>query len=121
MVARQCDGTMSKLTYLKDLRGHKMPDGAYRVLVAVFNYTNARGENAHPGEERLADDTGKSQRSVREHLKWLVDNGYLIKDKRGHGNGDGPAMATVYRLQPTGESAQPTGEHSPTIRCCIRS
>jgi DNA-binding transcriptional ArsR family regulator len=118
MVARQSGDTMSagkgfsKLSYLKDLRGHDMPDGAYRVLVAVFNYTNARGANAHPGEARLADDTGMSERSVRRHLKWLTDNDYLIKGKRGHGKSAAtPAMATVYELgRPTGQIAQATGQ-----------
>ncbi len=78
-----------KLKYLKDLRGHKMPNGAYRVLVAVFNYTDAEGENAHPGEARLADDTGMAERTVRDHLKWLTDRGYLIKVRRGRGKGAG--------------------------------
>lgn len=62
---------MSKLTYLKDLRGHKMSNAAYRVLIAVFNYTNAQGLHAHPGEARLAEDTGMAERTVRDHLKWL--------------------------------------------------
>lgn len=118
--------TFSKLTYLKDLRGHEMSDGAHRVLVAVFNYTNASGTGAHPGERRLADDTGKSERSVRTHLKWLTEHGYLVRVSRGHGNG-GRGIATVYALnlpaesriaddEPTGEIALATGEIESTYR-----
>jgi hypothetical protein len=86
-----------------------MPNGAYRVLVAVFNYTNAVGQNAHPGEARLAHDTGMSVRSVRDHLKCLTDNGYLVKGKRGHGSGGSQGMATVYSL-----GSSPTGDFAPT-------
>ncbi|WP_136244641.1 MULTISPECIES: helix-turn-helix domain-containing protein [Mycobacterium] len=123
----------SKLTYLKGLRGHDMSNGAYRVLLAVFNYTDEYGNNAHPGEQRLADDTGLSARSVRDYLKWLTENGYLVKGPRGHGNGQGQGFATVYGLGmpelpaesrrlvdsnevPTGEIPQATGEISPTYR-----
>jgi hypothetical protein len=120
----------SKLTYLKDLRGQKMSAPAYRVLLAVFNYTNESGENAHPGEKRLAEDTGLSQRSVRDYLKWLTENGYLIKGKRGHGSG-GQGIATVYALdlpaesrrlatgrieEPTGRIEEPTGEITSSYR-----
>ena len=111
-----------------------MSNGAYRVLLAIFNYTNKSGENGHPGEQRLADDTGLSPRSVRDYLKWLTDQGYLIKGPRGHGNGgQGHGFATVYALgmpdlpaesrrlvdsdeEPTGEISPPTGEISPTYR-----
>lgn len=89
----------SKLTYLKSLRGQKMSHGAYRVLVEVFNYTGASGRHAHPGERRLADDTGIAVRTVRAHLKWLTENGYLIKGPRGHGGGGhGPGLATLYAV-----------------------
>jgi DNA-binding transcriptional MocR family regulator len=118
--------TFSKLTYLKDLRGHDMPNGAYRVLVAVFNYTNASGEGAHPGERRLADDTGLSVRSVRDHLKWLTEHGYVQRGRRGHGSG-GRGIATRYAVTlpaesraeddaPTGEIPSPTGEIASTYR-----
>jgi hypothetical protein len=115
----------SKLTYLKALRGHEITNGAYRVLVAIFNYTDEAGENAHPGEQRLAADTGLSSRSVRDYLKWLTEKKYLIKGPRGHGNGgQKPGMATVYALgmpdlpaearpldeEVTGEIPQATGE-----------
>jgi len=121
----------SKLTSLKALRGHEISNGAYRVLLAIFNYTDEAGENAHPGEQRLAADTGLSPRSVRNYLKSLTKDGYLVKGPRGHGNGgQGRGFATVYALgmselpaesrqldeEPTGEtrnlpakSRQPTG------------
>jgi hypothetical protein len=101
----------SKLTYLKSLRGHQMSPSAYRVLVEVFNYTNASGGHAHPGERRLAEDTGLAVRSVRAHLKWLTDNGYLKKGPRGHGGGgQGPGWATVYAVAlPAGRPLSTSG------------
>jgi DNA-binding transcriptional ArsR family regulator len=109
---------LTKLEYLKALRGHKIPHGAYRVLVEAFNYTDKFGENAHPGERRLAEDTGMAKRTMRGHLKWLTENGYLIKGKRGHGSG-GVGFATVYAVGldhiplaelTTAEIPRPTGE-----------
>jgi hypothetical protein len=84
--------TFSKLTYLKDLRGHEIPRATLAVLIAVFNYTDKSGQNAHPGEKRLAEETGRDERTVRRHLKWLTDHGYLVKASRGHSGG----RATVY-------------------------
>lgn len=126
----------SKLNYLKSLRGKQISAPQYRVLVEVFNYTDEYGHDAYPGQKRLAEDTGMSARSVRDHLTWLVNNGYLIKVRRGRGNGlGGGGECTRYRLntepESTGESTgvkrqlcvnqpadlrQPTGEISPTIR-----
>jgi hypothetical protein len=101
----------SKLTYLKNLRGHQMSSGAYRVLVALFNYTDASGRHAYPGERRLADDTAIKERTVRAHLKWLTDNGYLIKGARGHGGGGrGHGIATVYAVALPAEHPLSTGE-----------
>jgi Helix-turn-helix domain len=116
----------SKLAYLKDLRGHNMPSTAYRVLVAVFNYTDASGQGAHPGQRRLAEDTGIKERRVRDHLRWLTEHGYLIEVSRGHGSG-GHGVATVYALnlpaesrtphdEPTGKIQQATGNISSTNR-----
>jgi hypothetical protein len=107
----------SKLTYLKSLRGHKMSPRAYRVLVEVFNYTDESGRHAYPGERRLAEDTGMSQRTVRDHLKWLAHNGYLIKGARGHGGGGrGQGIATVYAVDLPAGCPLPTGEIPSTYR-----
>jgi hypothetical protein len=113
----------SKLKYLKDLRGHKIPRGAQAVLVAVYNYTDKSGKNAHPGEKRLADDTGADTRTVRRHVKWLTDNGYLTRVSRGHGGG----MASVYNIalpdktvllatRQLDKNGQPTGQICPGYR-----
>jgi hypothetical protein len=107
----------SKLTYLKSLRGHKISTSAYRVLVGVFNYTDAAGEHAYPGEPRLAGDTGMAVRTVRDHLKWLTDNGYLIKGARGHGGGGrGHGIATVYAVALPAKCPLSTGEIPSTNR-----
>lgn len=87
----------SKLTYLKDLREHTLSNGAYRVLLAVFNYTDAYGQQAHPGIARLAMDCGMGESTVRRHLTWLKEHGYVVQQSRGHNVGD-VNLASVYSL-----------------------
>jgi hypothetical protein len=94
-----------------------MSSGAYRVLVEVFNYTDESGRHAYPGERRLAEDTGMSQRTVRDHLKWLAHNGYLFKGARGHGGGGrGRGIATVYAVALPAGCPLPTGVIPSTYR-----
>lgn len=103
---------LTKLEYLKALDGRGIPNGPYRVLVGVFNYTNKFGEHAYPGEQRLAENTGMAARTVRDHLKWLTVNGYLIKGRRGHGGGKATKYAVGIDFRPMVELGA-AGENSP--------
>jgi hypothetical protein len=85
------------LTYLKDLRGHKIGNGAYRVLLAVFNYTDEHGKNAHPGIARLAEDCDMGESTVRRHLTWLKERRYVVQESRGHSVG-AVNLASIYSL-----------------------
>jgi Helix-turn-helix domain len=88
-----------KFTYLKGLHRHRFPkgDGAYRVLVTILDYADERGRNAHPGVARLADDCGMGASTIRRHLKWLKERGYIVQESRGHSVGD-LKLASVYSL-----------------------
>jgi Helix-turn-helix domain len=88
-----------KFTYLKGLHGHRFPkgDGSYRVLVSVLDYADQHGRNAHPGIARLAKDCVMGESTVRRHLKWLKDNGYIVEESRGHSVGD-VRLASKYSL-----------------------
>jgi hypothetical protein len=57
----------------------------------------------------LADDVETTDRTVRKHLKWAIDTGYLLRTRRGHRLGDGTAIASEYPLcQPeTGDRLRP--------------
>jgi DNA-binding transcriptional ArsR family regulator len=46
-----------------------------------------------PGQERLAQDLGLSDRNVRTHLKSLEENGLLTIKRRGQGK------TNIYELQ----------------------
>lgn len=71
-------------------------------LVAAFlaSYADfADGSNAHPGRERLADETGLSVRSVERHLSTLVRDGWIRRTAQGGGRGGSPRHAAdAYQL-----------------------
>jgi hypothetical protein len=103
-----------KFAYLKALSGRNFPkgDGAFRVLVAVWNYADEQGRNAHPGVSRLAADCCMGESTVRRHLKWLTEHGYLVRESRGHNVGE-VSLASVYSLArpelPPGAERKPNG------------
>jgi hypothetical protein len=58
---------------------------ARHVALTLSLYMNERGGSAFPGAERLAHDTGLSERAVRDHLNGLVHAGWLVLLHRGGG------------------------------------
>ena len=86
-----------KFTYLKGLHGHPVPPAAYRVLVTVLDYTNERGEMAYASVGRLAADCCMNERTVKRHLAWLREHGYLTRTKRGRRVGN-VGLASEYSL-----------------------
>ena len=54
------------------------------VAVTLSLYMNERGASAFPGARRLAHDSGLGERTIREHLGILVEQGWLgIVEKGG--------------------------------------
>lgn len=87
----------SKLSWMKRLRGVKMPHARYRVLMTVFDYTSKDGTRAHPGTTRIAADSGIDRRDVQRHLRDLEQDGWLIVQHPG-GNQHFKGAAKMYGL-----------------------
>lgn len=47
---------------------------------------------------QIADDVVLHERTVRRHLTWASEAGYLIRTRRGHRLGSGQAVASEYQL-----------------------
>lgn len=77
--------------YQQDIRGA----GRKFVLIALADIADDRGY-AFPGQKRLTRMTGQSERSVREHLEWLEENGYLRREQRRRS--DGTRTSDAYYL-----------------------
>lgn len=53
------------------------------VLHVISTYMNSHGEGAFPTIETIADKSGLSVRTVKNHIPLAVDSGWLIKTKIG--------------------------------------
>ncbi|GGR60989.1 DNA-binding transcriptional ArsR family regulator [Nocardioides luteus] len=67
------------------------------VALVLATYADRDGANAHPGEDRLAEDCGMSPRSVRRHLAELRELGLIERVFKGSSYGRAKA-ADEYRL-----------------------
>lgn len=67
------------------------------VLMTIFSYTDGTGQNAHPGRQRIIDDSGVNRSKLDGHLSKLERLGYIIKTQQG-GNQVRKGWANVYRL-----------------------
>lgn len=61
------------------------------LLITLMRYAWGRSD-PYPGQERLARDTGMSERGVRRHSAELVEKGFMRKINRGKG------ATCVYRI-----------------------
>lgn len=94
--------------------------GRKSVLVALADRANGDGYS-YPGQKTLAEMTGQSERSVREHVEWLEENGYVRRKERRRSDGtrtsDGynlPPMdstGNIRRWTTTGNTRRLTQEH----------
>jgi pyocin large subunit-like protein len=69
--------------------------GAKFVLIALANYAD-ENNLAYPSRETLAAKTAFSVRAVQNHLNWLVENGYIITNRRK--NGIHQILTNVYEI-----------------------
>lgn len=60
-----------------------LPPTARLVALVVSLHMNERGGSAFPGAALLSAETGLSERAVRDHLKLLVQEGWLQLVERG--------------------------------------
>lgn len=100
------------------------------VALTLSLYMNERGGSAFPGAERLAHDTGLTDRTVRDHLHKLVKTGWLEILAAGGGRNRAneyaarfPEIGNTERdsgnpAAPNGESddAKPGSTFTPTIQ-----
>lgn len=73
------------------------------VLIALADIADERGY-AYPGQKRLVRMTGQSERSVRGHLEWLEEHGYVRREQRRRD--DGTRTSDAYFLPPKDSSGK---------------
>src|SRR5436309_4516768 len=66
------------------LKSKKLSSGDKMAFAMLLSYA-WQNDYCFPGQERLAEDLGLSDRSVRTHLKSLETNGLLAIRRRGQG------------------------------------
>ena len=96
--------SFSKLSWFKRLRGAGLNDAEFRVLVVLSTYTDKEGNQAFPGNTRLAAECGMQPRSIQRILQRLETKGWISQRHRG-GNEYGRGRANVWdlvRTPPTG-------------------
>jgi hypothetical protein len=105
------------LIWMRAVRDHlpKPPANSSRLLVLV-----CLALRMHPGgtgfasQRQLADDATVSESTVRRHLRWGRETGYVEQTRRGHRIDENTVIASEYRLtQPvTGDllAGDPTGQ-----------
>lgn len=62
------------------------PSARKFILVALANYADEEGV-CYPSQKTLASATGQSERSVREHLAGLEEDGIIVRVQRRRENG----------------------------------
>lgn len=99
--------TFTKLSWLKNLRGADLNDAEFRVLVVLATYTDKLGNNAFPGNTRLAADCLMQARSIRRILHRLEAKGWIVETSRG-GNEYGKGRANEYQIVRYPSKGDPT-------------
>lgn len=83
--------------------------GAFRTGVALSVFADSKsGQGAHPGQAKLAEMLGITDRAVRKNLGSLESAGWIVKVSRG-GRAGVENRASVYNLRiPSGTSVPGT-------------
>lgn len=66
------------------LKSKKLSAGDKMAFAMLLSYA-WQNDFCFPGQQRLAEDSGLDERSVRRHLKSLEANGLLAIQRRGQG------------------------------------
>lgn len=108
--------TFSKLTWIKAITvAEGLSVTAKLVGVALGNYTNSLGENAHPGTRRLADDLDVTRKTIERQLVTLRDTGWVVLIRRSNDAGR-RNYADVYRIQIPADRQTPMSPDQETDR-----
>lgn len=54
-----------------------------RVLLSIFNHSNAEGREAYPGRDRMVEETGYCKSAVSAAVTNLKNRGWIIERERG--------------------------------------
>jgi DNA-binding transcriptional MocR family regulator len=92
----------SKLSWHKRTHGHDFTGAEFRVLMAVFDYSDENGRKSHPGLKRLMTDTGYGKTAVSEALTALQARGWITQTRKGSGTS---GKTSVYELVPDAPSS----------------
>lgn len=84
---------------MKHVRDHSAATGPTKsVLMMIAMRANEQeGHTCYPGIEKLSDDSGFSERTVKKAVRWLVDNGEIVILERGGFRG-GVGYANRYQV-----------------------
>ena len=81
------------------------------VLVCLANYAGDDG-HAWPSQQKIADESGCGIRSVKDHIKWLDNNGFITRKTKKLGQGNGSRTSYHISVQKLGESTIDRGAES---------
>lgn len=70
-----------------ELRG--IPTTPKLILMLLANAHNKHSEKCFPDQQRLADEASVDVKTVARHLKWLEDEGYILRHTTHRGRGKG--------------------------------
>lgn len=93
-----------------------LPSAACKlVLMGLASYANEDGY-CFPGQEKLAIKTCQTARSVRTHLAWLEEHGFIMRQHRDRitGRTSDEYLLTLETTPPEKFSAGPTGKKQQT-------
>ena len=91
------------------LKSKKLSSGDKITFAMLLSYA-WQNDFCFPGQQRLADDLGLDERSVRRHLKSLETDGLLAIRQRGQGK------TNIYELNLKRKRADRTNMSSPDRR-----
>ena len=92
-----------------DCRDKELTSSRRMVLVSLANYA---GDDGHswPSQERIAAEAGCGVRSVKDHLKWLDENGFIERKTKRLGQGNGSRTSYYISLERLRRTTTDRGE-----------
>lgn len=88
----------SRFEWERALRRADLPPTRKAVLQTLSTFANKAGE-ARPSQERIAEASGLTRRTVGIHIRAALDEGWIVRLVKGRSNGrGGKAIASVYVL-----------------------